>query len=74
MKNLGNKDWPRCDCCGKFIKSKDLLKGGGGSWKFVLYSDVSYEEHAYRCRACTDTFGKTYPIQNVVEHMCCGIY
>ena len=63
-----------CDTCGKISSFNDLQKGGGGSWKFVPASDMSYEEFHERCKKCTNQMGKPIPAQDVVEEMCCGVY
>lgn len=63
-----------CDTCGKITSFEETSEGGGGSWKFVPESDVSYEEDAFRCKKCTEKLGKIMPYQNVVESICCGVH
>ena len=61
----------RCDTCCKFMKWKEP----GSSWVFVPSSDApSYEENSEQCKHCTEKYGARLPTQNVVTHLCSGIY
>jgi hypothetical protein len=65
--------WNKCDTCGRFIAYREMEQGGGASWKFVPDSHVSYEESAWRCKACTEKDGAPIPRQNVRLDMCQGV-
>ena len=53
----------KCDRCGRFISYKELEQGGGSSQCFIPDSEISYEEDGYRCKKCTNLYGKIRPSQ-----------
>lgn len=60
----------RCDNCGRFM----VYRESGSSWVFVPDSAMSYEENAEQCKKCTDKDGALLSSQNVVDHLCSGVY
>lgn len=61
----------RCDTCGKFMRYQE----SGSSYVFVPCSDApTYEEISDQCKKCTDKYGVIIPRQNVVTHLCNGVY
>lgn len=63
----------KCDYCGKFVKASEICEGGGGSRGFVPDSEVTREEHVFRCKKCTESHGKVQTYQMINQDVCTWI-
>lgn len=52
----------KCDTCGKFISYVDIINGRVREL-FTPDSDVSREEHYYRCLPCVEIHGAPQSVQ-----------